>query len=165
MTDAEAEFQRLVSGLDYPMYVVTAASGGARSGCLVGFGTQCSIHPPRYWVCLSKRNRTYEVARGADVLAVHVLGADDADVARLFGEETGDDVDKFARCRWEPGPDGATPVLTSCRGWFLGRVLDRVDAGDHVSFLLEPVWAEAGDGDGPALGFQQAKGLEPGHEP
>jgi len=32
---------------DYPMYIVTAvaADSGERSGCLVGFTTQCSINP------------------------------------------------------------------------------------------------------------------------
>ncbi|WP_314252060.1 hypothetical protein [Streptomyces sp. DSM 40907] len=28
--------------LDGPVYVVTAASGGEREGCLVGFASQCS---------------------------------------------------------------------------------------------------------------------------
>jgi len=31
---------KLVARLEYPMYVVTAAAQGERSGCLVGFGTQ-----------------------------------------------------------------------------------------------------------------------------
>lgn len=167
MTAAEGEFQRLVGGLDYPMYVVTATAGDRRSGCLVGFGTQCSIDPPRYWICLSKNNLTYQVAENAAALAVHVVGPEDAALARLFGEQTGDDVDKFERCRWEPAPDGVTPVLTACRRWFVGGVVGRVDVGDHVSFLLQPLWASAGigDGDGPTLGFQAAKHLEPGHEP
>jgi flavin reductase (DIM6/NTAB) family NADH-FMN oxidoreductase RutF len=164
VTGAEEEFQRLVGGLDYPMYVVTAAAGDRRSGCLVGFGTQCSIEPPRYWVCLSKTNRTYQVAKEAVALGVHVLGPEDGELARLFGEETGDDVDKFERSRWERAPDGVTPVLTSCQRWFVGRVVGRVDVGDHVSFLLHPLWASAGDGAGPALGFQDTKGLDPGHE-
>ena len=165
MNGGEEEFQRLVGRLDYPMYVVTAGAGERRSGCLVGFGTQCSIQPPRYWVCLSKNNRTYQVAKEAVALGVHVLGPDDGELARLFGEETGDDVDKFERSGWEPAPDGVTPVLRSCRRWFVGRVVARVDVGDHVSFLLHPLWAEAGEGDGPAMGFQDAKGLHPGHEP
>ncbi len=161
--DGEAGFQALVAGLDYPMYVVTAAAGGQRAGCLVGFGTQSSIDPPRYWVCISKANHTHGVARRAGALAVHLLGRSHLELARLFGEETGDEVDKFARCDWSPGPDGVTPVLAACPRWFLGRVVDRVDSGDHESFLLQPVGSSAGQADEAQLGFQQVKDLEPGH--
>jgi hypothetical protein len=49
--------------------------------------------------------------------------------------------------------------------WFVGEVRQRVDyGGDHTGFVLEPVAAAAG-GDGDQLGFQEAKGIEPGHEP
>lgn len=166
MSDAEGEFQRLVSGLEYPMYIVTAGVGDERAGCLVGFATQCSVAPPRYWICVSKKNHTYRVASRASALAVHVPSSDDLALARLFGEQTGDEADKFARCSWEPGPDGATPVLTGCPRWFLGEVLERVDSGDHVSFLLAPVAASGGDGrdEVAQLGFQAAKALDPGHE-
>jgi flavin reductase (DIM6/NTAB) family NADH-FMN oxidoreductase RutF len=41
------EFDAFVAGLDYPMFVVTTAHDGERAGCLVGFTTQVSLHPPR----------------------------------------------------------------------------------------------------------------------
>src|SRR5438128_2042182 len=100
------EFQRLVATLDYPMFVVTCASpdGVERSGCLVGFTSQCSIPPPRFMVWISVKNHTFEVARRATHLGVHVLPADDpAGLAELFGGETGDEVDKFERCAWHEG--------------------------------------------------------------
>ena len=45
-------FQKLVGQLDYPMFIVTTHFEGERDGCLVGFATQCSIHPPRLIVVL-----------------------------------------------------------------------------------------------------------------
>ncbi len=163
MTDAEQEFQRVVAGLDYPLYIVTVATGEGRSGCLVGFATQCSIRPPRYWICISKKNRTFEVATRTDAMVVHVPGPDDIGLIRLFGEETGDEVDKFEHCGWQPGPDGRTPVLSACDRWFAGQVRDRIDGGDHASFLLDVTTASAGHRRG-QFGFQQGKQLEPGHE-
>ncbi|MGW7432313.1 flavin reductase family protein [Streptomyces sp. NPDC054861] len=122
------------------MYVVTAAAAddGERSGCLVGFASQCSIGPARFMVWLSRENRTYRVACRATHLAVHVLRRDQEETARLFGEETGDSVDKFARVPWEAGPGGA-PVLSEAPAWFTGRVDDHFAGGDHVGFLLAPV--------------------------
>ena len=43
-------FEALMADLDQPSYVVTAADGDERAGCLVGFATQCSIEPPRFAV-------------------------------------------------------------------------------------------------------------------
>ncbi|MBW8487344.1 flavin reductase family protein [Actinomadura parmotrematis] len=157
---------RFVAGFDYPMFVVTAVDDGtgARAGCLVGFATQSSIEPFRFLVCLSRRNRTFRVAEGASVLAVHVLGRDEGqlELAALFGERTGDDVDKFARCSWRPGP-GGVPLLTDARRCLVGRILERVELGDHAGFLLEPIEVTADDESAP-LSFRTLPDLEPGHQ-
>ncbi len=163
----ETAFQRIVARLDYPMHIVTMAAGDRRAGCLVGFATQCSISPPRYWVCISKANHTLELSGAARAMAVHLPFPDDHALAELFGSETGDEVDKFARCEWEPGPDGTTPVLTGCPRWFFGAVVRRVDVGDHVGHLIEvDVASETPGGSSAAgqLGFQDVKDLPPGHD-
>ena len=59
----QSPFQRLVATLDYPVYIVTTAAQSKTGGCLIGFATQCSIHPPRFMVWISVMNRTYDVAR------------------------------------------------------------------------------------------------------
>lgn len=159
--EADSAFGRLVAGLDYPMFVVTAATGGVRDGCLVGFATQASIDPPRLLVAISRANRTFEVAAEAEGLVVHFLRRDNDDLARLFGEETGDTTDKFTRCEWDDGPFGA-PVVRGTRGWVAGRILARLDGGDHVAHLVDVERAELGD-DGPQLGYQAVRGLDPGH--
>ena len=156
------EVHALVSDLDYPMFIVTATNGRERAGCLVGFATQCSIDPPRFLVCLSDKNRTYRVAQDAEILVVHLVPAEADPLARLFGSETGDEVDKFARCAWHEGP-GGTPVLDECGNWFAGRILDRVPAGDHCALLLEPFEAHSDESE-EAFSFHRAKRMEPGHE-
>jgi flavin reductase (DIM6/NTAB) family NADH-FMN oxidoreductase RutF len=152
----------LVSSLDYPMVVVTTAVDGERSGCLVGFHTQCSIDPSRFIVCISKKNHTFGVAQRAQHLVLHFLDEGDMALASLFGERTGDDVDKFTRCTWHPGPDGV-PIVDDCANWAVVRILDTLDGGDHMGFLTEPVDAHAGEGLR-QLSFQAAKTLEAGHE-
>jgi flavin reductase (DIM6/NTAB) family NADH-FMN oxidoreductase RutF len=154
-------FNELMEELDYPMFIVTAAHGPERTGCLVGFATQCSIEPPRFLVCLSKSNRTYRVAREAEALAVHFVPAGAEPLAELFGGETGDRVDKFSRCAWHPGPSGV-PLLAACPNRFVGSVRERTNAGDHVAFVLEPIAAEHGHRDG-QFPFHRAKRIEPGH--
>ena len=157
-----ATFDDLVSELDYPMFIVTAAAGDERAGCLVGFATQASIGPSRFLVCLSEKNRTFRVAREATHLGVHFVPADRDDLAQLFGGETGDEIDKFARTEWHEGPHGV-PIVDGCANRFVGRILDRFVLGDHVGHLLEPVAVEYGT-QGAEFTFHRARHIEPGHE-
>ena len=156
------EYDAFVAGLDYPMFVVTTAAEGERSGCLVGFTTQASIDPPRLLVCLSVQNHTYRVASQAELLAVHVLGPEQRDLAELFGEKTGDTTDKFSQCSWTPGPDGV-PLLEDCPRLVIGRVVERQAFGDHVGHLLEPVEVESHSST-EAMGIEEVEDLDPGHE-
>jgi flavin reductase (DIM6/NTAB) family NADH-FMN oxidoreductase RutF len=160
---AQSEFNKLVAQLDYSLFIVTTEARGHQAGCLIGFATQLSIHPPRFLAALSIKNRTYRVARDARVLVVHFVPEDAQELATLFGGETGDEIDKFARCRWREGPEGA-PVLEDLENWFAGRILERFDFGDHCGFLLEPIDGEVGRSSSP-LTFRRAKAIEPGHEP
>jgi flavin reductase (DIM6/NTAB) family NADH-FMN oxidoreductase RutF len=156
-------FQKLMAQLEYSLFIVTAASGDTRAGCLVGFASQVSIHPSRFLVGISVKNRTFLVAKDAETLVVHFVPEDADELAVLFGGETGDEIDKFARVEWREGPGGA-PVITQLENWFAGRVLEKFDLGDHLGFLLEPIDGETHQSAMP-LTFRRAKWIEPGHEP
>lgn len=165
MTQQE-DLDRFMRGLDYPLFIVTAASETetgpeSRSGCLVGFTTRCSIDPPRFLVCISKINHSFQLVSGARNLGVHVLDSGQKDLAALFGGETGDDVDKFAACAWSPGVRGV-PILTDCRVGMIAEVLERVDFGDHVGFVLAPVEIH-GPADADPLRPSDISGLRAGH--
>ena len=162
MEPDETTVNSLVGDLDYPMFIVTASGGGERSGCLIGFATQASIDPSRFLVCLSHKNRTYRVARDAELLGVNFVHEEQGALAELFGGQTGDEVDKYDRCAWREGP-GGTPLLDACTRRDVDRVLERLDAGDHDAILLEPVAAERGTGSD-EFSFHRAKRIEPGHE-
>jgi flavin reductase (DIM6/NTAB) family NADH-FMN oxidoreductase RutF len=163
MSSIDEDFARLVGQLDYSLFIVTAAHGDEHDGCLIGFATQVSIDPSRFLACLSVKNRTYRLAAQAATLVVHPVPDDAEDLAVLFGGETGDEVDKFARCRWEPGP-GGIPVLSDIDTWFAGRVLGHVGFGDHVGFVLEPTVVHQ-SGVHETLTFRRGRAIEPGHAP
>jgi flavin reductase (DIM6/NTAB) family NADH-FMN oxidoreductase RutF len=158
ITDA---FEDIVTGVNAPLYVVTAASQGERAGCLVGFATQCSMEPVRFGVWLSKLNRTYRVASCATTLVTHLLRAGDRGLAERFGGETGDDVDKFDGVEWRPGP-GECPVLAGL-DWFAGTLVDRFDTGDHVAFVLTPFDGACERRGIPQLTYADITNVEAGH--
>ena len=145
----------MLDELDYPMFIATVPG----DGCLVGFATQCSIDPVRFVVCLSNKNKTYRLAREATHMALHVVPEDRADLAELFGGETADEVDKLERVEWSPGPGGA-PLIAGCP-YAAGSILNRVDVGDHVAFVLE---VETTEGAATPMRFRRAREIDPGHE-
>ena len=157
-------FTLLCRSLDFPMTIVTAFDGRERSGCLVGFHTQCSIDPRRWLVCISIANHTCGVAERAEWLAMHLLRDDQHALAQFFGAVTGDAIaphDKFEYCSWQPGP-GGTPILEGC-DWIAGRVLERFDGGDHVMFLIEISAHGETHPPAPQLGSRAVRDIEPGH--
>jgi flavin reductase (DIM6/NTAB) family NADH-FMN oxidoreductase RutF len=164
MADPGTEpFEKLVALLNYPMYVVTTHANDASAGCLVGFASQTSIHPPRFLVGLSRRNHTFRVSADATHLAVHVFDHEHLDVVKLFGGQTGDTINKFDRCSWHRGPHGI-PILDDAAAWFVGEILERFSLGDHVGHLLAPV-----DGSPPKeletwVSFGDVRDMQPGHE-
>jgi flavin reductase (DIM6/NTAB) family NADH-FMN oxidoreductase RutF len=152
-----------MSQVDYSLYIVTTRHEDELAGCLIGFTSQVSIDPPRFLACLSVKNRTYRAASRSSVLIVHPVPEDAQELALLFGGETGDEVDKFARCEWTAGPGGA-PILDGLASWFAGRVLRRIEFGDHVGFLLEPTEVRVADSAEPFT-FRRGRWIAPGHEP
>jgi flavin reductase (DIM6/NTAB) family NADH-FMN oxidoreductase RutF len=161
--DPRDGFDALVGDLDYPMFIATTRSGGGeRAGCLVGFATQCSIDPPRFLICLSRANRTCRIALESTAIAVHFVPSSARELAELFGGETGDRTDKFARCEWHDGHQ-RVPILAGCDNWFAGRVVDRHDLGDHIGFVLEPVEAHPGIPQS-EFNFHRAKRIDAGHD-
>jgi flavin reductase (DIM6/NTAB) family NADH-FMN oxidoreductase RutF len=158
-------FEDIAATRTSPMVIVTTRVGDEMDGCLVGFSTQCSIDPLRYLVGLSVTNRTYELAVRASTLVVHVLHDTPSDraLASWFGEHTGRDTDKLARCDWKPGPDGV-PVLAGC-DWFAGPVVVRCEAGDHVAFVIDISEGDAPRAHEPWLLLSQVQDLDAGNPP
>jgi flavin reductase (DIM6/NTAB) family NADH-FMN oxidoreductase RutF len=159
MADTTA-FAGITDGVDYPMFVVSAASGDDADACLVGFTTQCSIDPLRFVAFLSKQNHTYELARVASVLVVHRLRADQHEVAEHFGGTSERaDPGKLSEWPWRPGPEGA-PVIDDC-DWFAGRIEATFDGGDHTGFVLSPFAGRCRAAS--QLGYQRARDIEAGN--
>jgi flavin reductase (DIM6/NTAB) family NADH-FMN oxidoreductase RutF len=162
MSDAADDLAPFLDLIDYAYFVVTVRAPDAEmSGCLAGFVTQCSIDPPNFLVCISKVNHTLGVAERASAMGLHLLGEDQVDVARLFGEETGDLVDKFASVDWRLGSTGA-PLLVEAAISLEGQILGHFSVGDHEAFLMRAVRSVAGGHPG-LLTFRSAPPLKPGH--
>jgi len=133
------------------LLIVTAEASGGRAGCLLCFATKGNLDPPRFLLCLPRRNRTFRVAAWAETLVAHILGPKHRQLASLFGEQIGDEGQ--VRPLSLAAGTGRT-AMGGCEHWFAGRILDRLHTGDHVAVLVEPVVAAAG-WIGAQLGFHE----------
>jgi flavin reductase (DIM6/NTAB) family NADH-FMN oxidoreductase RutF len=160
--DRASDLAPFFERVDYPYYVLTVRTPDAEmSGCLAGFVTQCSIDPPNFLVCISRVNHTFAVAEHALAMGMHLLGRDQEDMARLFGEETGDLVDKFAQCDWRLGATGA-PLLADSAVSMEGHILGHSSVGDHEAFLVRGERSVEGGHSG-LLTYRTAPHFVPGH--
>jgi flavin reductase (DIM6/NTAB) family NADH-FMN oxidoreductase RutF len=146
------------------MIAVTVVHDGVIDGSLVGFHCQCSIAPQRYAVWLSDKNRTSKLAQRAEYLAVHSLSASARELAVHLGTVTLDEhPDKMESIPLAHDQATGAAVLEGADGWFIGRVIERIPAGDHTCFVIEPVSGHAPT-DTPRLRFQDVADLDAGHE-
>jgi flavin reductase (DIM6/NTAB) family NADH-FMN oxidoreductase RutF len=160
--DPAGDLSPFFERVDFPYYVLTArAPDEEMSGCLATFVTQCSIHPPNFVACISRLNHTFGVASRSAAMGLHLLGREQLDMARLFGEETGDAVDKFAATDWRLGTTGA-PLLADVSVALEGTILGHFSVGDHEAFLVRAARAVAGPGQG-LLTYRTSPPLHPGH--
>ena len=153
----------LVDRADPPLYVVTTAAAGERAGCVVGFATQASIDPPRFLVAISKANRTWQrrprpratsrcICSGASGLMSSTCSA-----ARPVTRSTS------SNSAIGPRATAGVPLLDGAAAWFVGRVIERFDFGDHVGHLLQPVRGGTATTSPDAVTLHDADDLSPGH--
>jgi flavin reductase (DIM6/NTAB) family NADH-FMN oxidoreductase RutF len=92
--------------------------------------TSASLEPALVSFYLSSTASTAAAVRAADVFAVHLLGAEQTDLARAFARSG---VDRFAGIDWTPG-EGGVPLLPGADAWLTARTVQLHDVGDH--FLI-----------------------------
>jgi flavin reductase (DIM6/NTAB) family NADH-FMN oxidoreductase RutF len=142
--------------------ITTRAQDGTMAGCVVGFLTQCSLQPVRWLVCISDVNYTFRIALQAPAMAIHFLAKEELPLAELFGGTTGDTTDKFAKCKWSEGPL-QLPILSDCKRWVAGKILNRYDAGDHMAYLVDAEHAHCPEGEWNLLYMDECSHIKPGH--
>ncbi|MBO4205763.1 flavin reductase family protein [Micromonospora echinofusca] len=110
--------------------------------------TSVSLDPPLVSFCLDRSSSSWPTVRRAGYLAVHLLAADQQEVARNFATSG---IDRFAGYPdWHPGPYDV-PLLDRALAWLVCRTVDRVPAGDHALVIAEPLLAGATGGTLPLL--------------
>ncbi|GIG86977.1 flavin reductase family protein [Plantactinospora endophytica] len=115
---------------------VITAPGRPPAGFTATSFTSVSLRPPLVSFCLDQGSSSRPTLEAAEHVAVHLLGRDQAELARTFATSG---IDRFAApTSWQPGPHGV-PLLDGALAWLVCRVVERITAGDHLIMIAEPV--------------------------
>lgn len=112
--------------------VSACGSDGQPVGVTVNSFTSLSMDPPLVLWSLSNHAYSRPVFEQAQHFTVHVLGADQVDLAMRFA--TRGALDKFADIAWGRGENGA-PVLPGVATWFQCVRHVTYQGGDHQIYV------------------------------
>ena len=150
MTVPARRFRDAIGSFPTGVAVVTAAGP---AGLTTNAVTSLSLDPVLLLVCFDNASRTLPAVRASGRFCVHVLRADQEELARVFASKRVAD-EKFAAATHEL-VDGV-PVLGGVVAWFVCEVRDLVPGGDHTIGIGE-VTALDSDPDGEPLVFHRGR--------
>ena len=139
MTDSHHPIAKAFDLVDRVIWVVTAAAG-ARSGLVATWVMQSSLDRamPKVSLSLNSRHFTTQLIEQSGAFGLHLLRADQTDLAWRFGLSSGRDTDKFAGLKMTLGVTGS-PILTDCLAALECRVLRKTEIGDRICSWSEIV--------------------------
>jgi len=124
--------------------VITADAGDGPVGLTATSVFSVSADPAILVFSISGQSSSAPTIEKADTVVVHLLGADQLDVAKLFATSG---VDRFAdRTSWHRLVTGE-PVIHGVPVWIRGQIIDRMDAGGSTIVAVHALQAHVLDED------------------
>lgn len=124
--------------ISYGLYVVGThdEKNNRSTGCIVNSVMQITSTPATIAISINHDNYTNECIRLSGMFSVSILSEQcEPAVIGRFGFRTGRDTDKFAGINYEKKLD--MPVLKSCCGYLVCKVISTMEAPTHTVFLGE----------------------------
>ena len=148
-----AALRRALRDLPSPVVVVTTEADGAPRGATIGSFTSVSLDPPLVSFNVTHGSALHRALGRADGWAVHLLSADQADVAEHFARPDLDGADQFAPFAHAPG---SPPLLRGALAILTCRPHARFEAGDHTVLVGAVTGIVDGAGAEPLLYYRQS---------
>lgn len=141
-----AEFKLAFRNHAAGVALITADAGAGPVALTATSVFSVSAEPPLLIFSVSSTSSSAPTIRTAETLIVHLLGADQLDLAKL-GATSG--IDRFAdRTIWDRLITGE-PYFPAAHAWIRGRVINRMEAGTSTVIAVHALQAklpeDAGD--------------------
>lgn len=143
--DTRDEIGRVLGRTPSGVFILTAIDGAGReTAMLASWVQQASFEPPMVTVAVNRKRYLHDWLEQSPRLALSIIGEKQREFLRHFGKgfEPGEPAfEGIAVSRTAHG----LPVLDEALGHLAGRIAGRLDAGDHVVYLVEIEEARAGE--------------------
>ena len=124
--------------ITYGLFMLTTTDGEKQNGCIVNTVSMLTDNPKRIVVFVNKSNYSEELLRKTGIFNVSVLTESTSfDVFRQFGFQSGRDVDKFERGRYETSENGLYYLTDYANAVLSAKVIDYYDYDTHTLFVAE----------------------------
>jgi flavin reductase (DIM6/NTAB) family NADH-FMN oxidoreductase RutF len=142
------------------VFVISVDKAGRPNGMVAGWHTKCSMEPPLFAVCLSKKGNTNSLIRESREFVVAVPGKGLEKELLFFGSSHGDKVDKFKDSGVATGKAKCvrSPLLADATFNLECALEKEVDCGDHFLFVGRVLAAHANPGKKVLMNMGKAGG-------
>ncbi|OQA46669.1 MAG: 4-nitrophenol 4-monooxygenase/4-nitrocatechol 2-monooxygenase, reductase component [Chloroflexi bacterium ADurb.Bin325] len=129
---AEDDIRDILRLFNYGLFIVTSAGPRAAT---VSWAMQASLEPRLVAVGLRKGTAIYEAVRATQRFGLHLVGQEQAELARAFFHVSQSDAGQIAGQRYSLTPRGV-PLLDAAIAWLECEVAEEANAqGDHGVFI------------------------------
>ena len=129
--------QKTMYNLSYGLFVLTAASAGQDSGCIINTAGQVTSEPNRISIAVNKANFTHDLVKQSGKFNLSILSEQASfSVFQHFGFQSGRDVDKFSGypdCK--RSANGLYYVTAGSNGYISAVTEQTIDLGSHTLFI------------------------------
>jgi flavin reductase (DIM6/NTAB) family NADH-FMN oxidoreductase RutF len=128
--------------------VITADAGDGPVGLTATSVFSVSAEPPLFVFSISSTASSADTLARADTVVVHLLSADQLEIAKLFAARG---VDRFADPESWSRLETGEPYLPAASSWLRGRIINRMEAGGSTVIAVHALEAQTSTDAGTPL--------------
>lgn len=123
--------------LTYGLFILTSASEGTESGCIINTAGQVTSSPNRISITVNKANFTHDLVAQSGLFNVSVLSEEAVfETFRNFGFQSGRSTDKFSGYTdCARSANGLYYITAGTNSYISAAVEQAVDLGSHTMFI------------------------------
>ena len=150
-----AAFREIMRYVPSPVTVITTTNGREICGMTAGSFTSICLEPPLVSFNVTRTSGMYGVIKNAAKCAVHVLGEEQAELARWFAKPNLDGTKQLGEVSHHIDEDGL-PIMPQTLGVLKTAIVDEHEAGDSSVFIARVTAVERYRDGGPLVYYKSA---------
>ncbi len=130
-----SDLSRVLIQIPSGLFILTSAHDGARTGVLIEWVQQCSVHPPMVMAALSTTLPVVPLIRDSRGFALCQISSDDRFLRKKFARIHEPGEDPFAAIETMNGPSGS-PIIARAMSYLDCELVRHIDLeSDHGLYV------------------------------